>query len=187
MTKKHFIALADFLRIRTLTPNNGGSFTESQIEQLADFCQSQNPQFNRKRWLGYIAGSNGKNGGKCGRIAELKALIKAEEISEANGATAQLDDNGKTSVDTATCGTCGMSWNDALITDRTPTPSARCAYEHIHAEIAELKKLISKPRREYQPKTGQACGCRPGMQRDNCPQCEGTGQRIDFAAIRGAR
>ena len=109
MTKKHFIALADFLRIRTLTPNNGGSFTESQIEQLADFCQSQNPQFSRKRWLGYIAGSNGNNGG------------------------------------------------------------------------------VRKAKREYQPKTGQPCSCRPGMQRDNCPQCEGTGQRIDFAAIRGAR
>lgn len=38
----------------------------------------------------------------------------------------------------------------------------------------------------YQPKTGQPCGCRPGVQRDNCSQCEGTGQRIDFAAIRNA-
>lgn len=37
---------------------------------------------------------------------------------------------------------------------------------------------------KYQPKTGQACSGRPGVQRDNCPQCEGTGQRIDFAAIR---
>ena len=36
----------------------------------------------------------------------------------------------------------------------------------------------------YQPKTGAACSCRPGLQRDNCPSCEGTGQRIDFAAIR---
>ena len=36
----------------------------------------------------------------------------------------------------------------------------------------------------YQPKTGAACSCKPGQQRDNCPQCEGTGQRIDFAAIR---
>lgn len=36
----------------------------------------------------------------------------------------------------------------------------------------------------YQPKTGQRCHCRPGIQRDNCPDCEGTGQRIDFAAIR---
>jgi hypothetical protein len=28
------------------------------------------------------------------------------------------------------------------------------------------------------------CGCRRGVQRDNCPACEGTGWRIDFAAIR---
>jgi hypothetical protein len=36
----------------------------------------------------------------------------------------------------------------------------------------------------YQPKTGQPCTCHRGIERDNCPQCEGTGQRIDFAAIR---
>lgn len=36
----------------------------------------------------------------------------------------------------------------------------------------------------YQPKTGQRCHCRPGVWRDNCPQCEGTGWVIDFAAIR---
>ena len=24
------------------------------------------------------------------------------------------------------------------------------------------------------------CGCRPGVQRDNCPNCEGTGQAIDW-------
>ena len=36
----------------------------------------------------------------------------------------------------------------------------------------------------YQPKTGVPCACRQGVQRDNCPECEGTGQRIDFAAVR---
>jgi len=35
-----------------------------------------------------------------------------------------------------------------------------------------------------QPKTGQVCGCKRGVERDNCPQCEGTGMRIDFRAIR---
>lgn len=39
----------------------------------------------------------------------------------------------------------------------------------------------------YQPKTGERCHCRPGLQRDNCPDCEGTGWRIDFAAIRNRR
>lgn len=36
----------------------------------------------------------------------------------------------------------------------------------------------------YQPKTGQACGCKKGVQRDNCPSCEGTGMMVDFKAIR---
>jgi len=36
----------------------------------------------------------------------------------------------------------------------------------------------------YQPKTGERCNCKPGIYRDNCPACEGTGWRIDFAAIR---
>ena len=36
----------------------------------------------------------------------------------------------------------------------------------------------------YQPKTGQRCSCKRGVQRDNCPSCEGTGWRIDFRAIR---
>ena len=112
MTKKHFIALAD--AIKAFNATNAGAELDAitrgiLIRHLADFCASQSLRFNRERWLGYIAGSNGKNGG------------------------------------------------------------------------------VRKAKREYQPKTGQACGCRPGMQRDNCPQCEGTGQRIDFAAIRGAR
>lgn len=36
----------------------------------------------------------------------------------------------------------------------------------------------------YQPKTGARCGCREGVQRNNCPACEGTGWRIDFSATR---
>lgn len=39
----------------------------------------------------------------------------------------------------------------------------------------------------YQPTTGQRCACKRGIERDNCPACEGTGWRIDFAAIRDAR
>jgi hypothetical protein len=36
----------------------------------------------------------------------------------------------------------------------------------------------------YQPKTGEKCHCRPGIARDNCPACEGTGWKVDFRAIR---
>jgi hypothetical protein len=61
MTKKHFIALADSIRNEQSGDDN---FTTRQLDVLADFCAWQNPKFNRERWLGYIAGTNGENGGK---------------------------------------------------------------------------------------------------------------------------
>lgn len=39
----------------------------------------------------------------------------------------------------------------------------------------------------YQPKTGAKCSCKRGVQRDNCPTCEGTGMVIDFRAIHAKR
>lgn len=61
MTKKNFIALAEALLDAT---SKGVYFSHTQIEVLARFCQEQSPNFNRSRWLGFIAGTNGKNGGK---------------------------------------------------------------------------------------------------------------------------
>lgn len=60
MTKKDFIALADLIREdRLLFP------VDECITLLADFCQSRNPAFDRERWLAYIAGKCGPNGGKA--------------------------------------------------------------------------------------------------------------------------
>lgn len=39
----------------------------------------------------------------------------------------------------------------------------------------------------YSPKTGAKCTCRPGVQRDNCPRCEGSGWVIDFKKIHERR
>jgi len=58
MTKKHFVALADMIR---LNPND---WLDWQKDMLASFCQAQNSRFNRERWLNYIAGNCGPNGGK---------------------------------------------------------------------------------------------------------------------------
>ena len=70
MTKRHFIALAE-----TIKAHNEGKrrvfgknaermcFNAEQQDALADFCQAQNPNFNRERWLSYIAGECGPNGG----------------------------------------------------------------------------------------------------------------------------
>jgi hypothetical protein len=70
MNKKHFIALADAVKDSNCRFEQGAvtaqRFTEEHINVLADFCQSQNSQFNRERWLDYIAGKCGPNGGARG-------------------------------------------------------------------------------------------------------------------------
>lgn len=35
--------------------------------------------------------------------------------------------------DRIACLTCGLSWDDAIPTDWTPSPSARCPFENFHA------------------------------------------------------
>jgi len=75
MSKRHFIALADV--VRTLRPVYISAHPDDQMRfagqldswkamrnALGDFCQQQNGNFNRDRWLAYIAGECGPNGGK---------------------------------------------------------------------------------------------------------------------------
>jgi len=73
MSKKDFIALADAIKsheynARIMNQHYNG-FSRDQIEMLADFCQSTNPRFNRERWLAYIAGECGPNGGRVKKAA----------------------------------------------------------------------------------------------------------------------
>ena len=66
MSKKDFIELADaIVRHNKYANDLDTKFTREQINVLASVCQSSNPAFKRERWLGYIAGENGKNGGKA--------------------------------------------------------------------------------------------------------------------------
>lgn len=64
MSKRHFIALADLIRAGYYSGNPFMFFSQDQINALANFCQSTNPRFKRERWLDYIAGKCGPNGGK---------------------------------------------------------------------------------------------------------------------------
>lgn len=57
MSKKHFIALADFIK-STPALNN-----PDVIDGLTAFCAEQNPNFNATRFINYIAGLCGPNGG----------------------------------------------------------------------------------------------------------------------------
>lgn len=68
MTKKHLVALADALK-RNVPDKESNALEIEQpyfqniVNDIADFCAAANPNFNRTRWLGYIAGTNGQNGG----------------------------------------------------------------------------------------------------------------------------
>ena len=77
----------------------------------------------------------------------------------------------------------GMS-NEAIAEEliRRREPLERLRY-HVSGAVqrGEGQPIVGIP---YQPKTGAVCGCKPGMMRDNCPNCEGTGMVVDFRAIR---
>jgi len=66
MTKGNFIALADDIREHNRVAKNNDAhtpFTQDQIEALADFCKRQSSKFKRERWMLYVAGECGPNGG----------------------------------------------------------------------------------------------------------------------------
>ena len=69
LTKKHFIALADHIREFNKPEGASEPFSEYQIGTLADFCEEQNPQFNRQRWLDYVDGFCGPSGGKLKKVS----------------------------------------------------------------------------------------------------------------------
>lgn len=43
--------------------NIGFTFQEHHLETLGRFCREQNPRFLMDRWIDYIAGECGPNGG----------------------------------------------------------------------------------------------------------------------------
>jgi len=67
MTKQDFIALADAVRNHNADPCGrapGARFDDDHLDTLASFCHSCNPRFDRERWLEYIRGDCGPNGGR---------------------------------------------------------------------------------------------------------------------------
>lgn len=65
MTKKDFIALANAIREHnTQSPFNVGlPFDDNHLDVLSAFCRSRNSRFNWNRWIDYIYGRCGPNGG----------------------------------------------------------------------------------------------------------------------------
>lgn len=95
-------------------------------------------------------------------------------------AVAQTDDRGVVEVfdaprysedhagaDIVTCGACGRSWDDAVVTSWTPAPSARCPFEYDHESQSECPDCEG---------AGEITGLVeiPGGA-DTCVRCDGTG------------
>lgn len=49
-----------------------------------------------------------------------------------------IDPDDATAKDPATCGTCGLTWDDGVSTSWTPAPSGRCPFEYFHVDEEEL-------------------------------------------------
>lgn len=66
MTKKHFIKIADKLRESKPSDKDTAKLTQwlEDREIIADYFAAVNPRFNRERWLDYIDGKCGPNGGR---------------------------------------------------------------------------------------------------------------------------
>jgi hypothetical protein len=66
MTKQHCIALADALRETRPAEHwdaNKRLQWQMDVDAIASVCARANSRFNRERWLGYIRGECGPNGG----------------------------------------------------------------------------------------------------------------------------
>lgn len=62
MTKQDIVALADALCIHNRTADARTEFTPDHLRVLAEFLTSQDPNFNPKWWMDYIAGECGPTG-----------------------------------------------------------------------------------------------------------------------------
>lgn len=60
----------------------------------------------------------------------LESKLKASDVPS-NYPVKPLKPGDK-AKDKATCGTCGLSWDDNISTSMTPAPSGRCPFEKFH-------------------------------------------------------
>jgi len=87
MSKQDFIALADSLRAekpgQNWSPNKHVQW-ELDVKAIANVCAASNPRFKRDRWMAYVNGECGPNGGELRRSdgglkRDIKALAVARE------------------------------------------------------------------------------------------------------------
>lgn len=72
----------------------------------------------------------------AGLGAVVEASIKSASMLEPEDIPADFPvkplQDGQSAKDKVTCGTCGLSWDDAISTSWTPAPGGRCPFEYFH-------------------------------------------------------
>ena len=122
----------------------------------------------------YIPASNTRPTRICASTSNGQRLVMSSSEAETNAVYLGLPDNSESAQRVAAQALADkMHWGPLGDCGGTKAGMVFC--------FPEKKALL----REYQPKTGAPCACKPGRQRDNCSTCEGTGWVIDFAKIRG--
>jgi hypothetical protein len=64
ITKKYLIAVGQLIKDARGTSDE---FSTSQIHSMASMFRRHNPRFSRERWIGFVMGVNGPNGGAIRR------------------------------------------------------------------------------------------------------------------------
>jgi hypothetical protein len=87
MSKQDFIALADGLRAEkpgeNWNPNKRVQW-ELDVKAVADVCAASNPRFKRDRWMSYVNGECGPNGGTLPKASKrhVKPISASQESLE---------------------------------------------------------------------------------------------------------
>jgi len=84
MSKRDFVKLADALRAErpgdNWNPNKRVQW-ELDIKAIANVCAESNPRFKRERWMSYVNGECGPNGGELRRSdGGLKRDVLMREV-----------------------------------------------------------------------------------------------------------
>jgi hypothetical protein len=100
---------------------------------------------------------------------------------------------GAVAKDKATCGTCGLSWDDGKATALTPAPAGRCPFEYFHVPAPQLDYVCKHcgSRNVYRDATAQwnvsaqAWEMVDVHDHADCGDCDGetTLQEIDLSKV----
>ena len=88
MSKRDFIALADALRAEKPGDNwnpNKKTQWELDVKAIANVCAASNPRFKQERWMSYIAGECGKNGGRLATEPRQRVTCDQCQMLSING------------------------------------------------------------------------------------------------------